>query len=203
MVNTLVREYSSVERDLSDKECVRLYEKDPNVAIAKTYKRYAAMLYSLGRKYYSLSREDIESISFETINKALLNFSKTGGGNFATYLTHLMRNALKNELRALTIESVTRNWYVDVQFETDTSDEDGVVSPFDTRGETEEQYSNIEILESVKTTTVTQNQYNYVQAIITSGKDLSDSEVAKMIGVSRSSIKGIKEGLKNKLVNVF
>lgn len=203
LVNVLVREYDAIGSRMDDNECARLYEQDPDVAIAKIYRKYSGMLYSLGRKYYSLGSEDIESLTFEAIDKSLKGFSSSGRGNFATYLTHVMKNSLKNELRALKIESVTRDWYVDVQFETDTTDEDGVVSSFDTRGHTEERYGNIEILESVKTTTVTDNQYKYVQAIIQAGRDLTDAEVARLIGVSRSSIQGIKEGLQKKLNNII
>ena len=183
----------------SDVQCVSLYTVDPNGALAVAYKRYAGMLHSIGRKFFSFSREDVDSIVWETLNKALSTFKFNQKANFATYVTKLMNNAMRNEYRALKVTRVQRDWFVDVEWESCSAvDEEEGLNVFSRQG-VEEDWSAIDISNSIDSLPLTANQYAYIQCIVQNGHEMKDAEVAKEIGVTSAAISGIKKSLAKKL----
>lgn len=187
----------------SDFDAIILYSIDPDGALSYLYKKYSGMLHKMGKKYYSLDVYDIDSFVWTTIDKAVNTFKKGNGANFSTFLTRLMSNVLKNEVRRLKVTSVKRDWYMEVEFEAGTpSTEDEDFNLFSSVG-FEEDYTEIDISNSLDTLPLTENQYNYIQCIISNGQIMRDSEVAREIGVSPSAVKNIKKSLALKLENFF
>lgn len=198
-MNKYVNEVIECVGPLTDWECVGLYTVDPNGALAVSYKRYAGMLHSIGRKFFSFSKEDIDSIVWETLNKALSTFKFNRKANFATYVTKLMNNAMRNEYRALRVTRVQRDWYVDVEWEScSTVDEEDGLNVFSRQG-IEEDWGAIDIEDSIESLPLTPNQYAYIECIVRNGHEMKDAEVAKEIGVTNAAIGGIKKSLAKKL----
>ena len=159
------------------------------------------MLHKIGQRYFSFSREDVDSFVWSTLDKALSTFRIDAGANFATYVTRLMRNTMRNEYRHLKVTSVQRDWYVDVEWEGNTSCDDvDNYNVFYSQG-VEEDWSAIDITTSLPTLPLTDKQYAYIECIVRNGQILTDAEVAKEIGVTRAAVAGIKRSLAKKLDN--
>ena len=115
-MNTLVNGILSAVDSADDLECLELYSIDPDGALAILYSRYSGMLHRIGQKYYSFNTQDIDSFVWTTIDKAVNSFKLKGGANFATYITRLMSNTMKNEYKRMKVVSVQRDWYMDVEW---------------------------------------------------------------------------------------
>lgn len=200
-MNNLVTGTLSAVKIVGDLECVEMYAIDPDGALAILYSRYSGMLHRIGQKYYSFSPQDIDSFVWTTIDKAVTSFSSKGGANFATYITRLMSNTMKNEYKRMKVVSVQRDWYMDVELECNTrSEEDENFNVFHNHG-IEEDWSRIDLLTSLPTLPLSAKQYAYVECIIQNGSRMTDAEIAREIGVSNSSVSVIKKSLSKKLKN--
>ena len=200
-MNKLVNELVDCIGTVPDTDCVALYNVDPSGALAVVYSRYSGMLHKIGQRYFSFSREDVDSFVWSTLDKALSTFRLDAGANFATYVTRLMRNTMRNEYRRLKVTSVQRDWYVDVEWEGNTSCDDvDNYNVFYSQG-VEEDWSAIDITTSLPTLPLTDKQYAYIECIVRNGQILTDAEVAKEIGVTRAAVAGIKRSLAKKLDN--
>lgn len=188
---------------LPDSACVALYASDPNGALAVLYKRYSGMLHRIGQKYFSFSRQDVDSFVWTTLDKALSTFNPQAGANFATYVTRLMNNTMRNEYRSLKVTSVQRDWFVDVQLESATADEQQEVYSSFYNQSVSEDWSAIDISNSLPTLPLTKHQYAYIECIIQNGAEMTDAQVAREIGVTRASVRAIKTSLAKKLDNFF
>lgn len=196
--NRLVSSYVGFEC-WTDDECVENYVLDPDMSIASAYHRYFGMLYSYAKRFKCLSRHDIESIAFETISKCLATFKTNQGAKFSTYLTRLFKNRVVLEYRYLNAPSMNRNWYVEVTFDSvSTNEESDDFSILSTVGYCED-YGKIEIEASLDFMTLSNTEYAYISSVIQNGPSVSDAEIAREIGVSRSAISQSKKSLKNKL----
>ena len=189
-MNKLVNDIVDCIGTVPDTDCVALYNVDPNGALAVVYSRYSGMLHKIGQRYFSFSREDVDSFVWSTLDKALSTFRIDAGANFATYVTRLMRNTMHNEYRHLKVTSVQRDWYVDVDN----------YNVFYSQG-VEEDWSAIDITTSLPTLPLTDKQYAYIKCIVRNGQILTDAEIAKEIGVTRAAVAGIKRSLAKKLDN--
>lgn len=200
-MNKLVNELVDCIGTVPDTDCVALYNVDPSGALAVVYSRYSGMLHKIGQRYFSFSREDVDSFVWSTLDKALSTFRLDAGANFATYVTRLMRNTMRNEYRRLKVTSVQRDWFVDVEWEGNTScDDEDNYNVFYSQG-VEEDWSAIDITTSLPTLPLTDKQYAYIECIVQNGQILTDAEVAKEIGVTRAAVAGIKRSLAKKLDN--
>lgn len=200
-MNKLVNDIVDCIGTVPDTDCVALYNVDPNGALAVVYSRYSGMLHKIGQRYFSFSREDVDSFVWSTLDKALSTFRIDAGANFATYVTRLMWNTMRNEYRHLKVISVQRDWYVDVEWEGNTSCDDvDNYNVFYSQG-VEEDWSAIDITTSLPTLPLTDKQYAYIECIVRNGQVLTDAEVAKEIGVTRAAVAGIKRSLAKKLDN--
>lgn len=200
-MNKLVNELVDCIGTVPDTDCVALYNVDPSGALAVVYSRYSGMLHKIGQRYFSFSREDVDSFVWSTLDKALSTFRLDAGANFATYVTRLMRNTMRNEYRRLKVTSVQRDWFVDVEWEGNTScDDEDTYNVFYSQG-VEEDWSAIDITTSLPTLPLTDKQYAYIECIVRNGQILTDAEVAKEIGVTRAAVAGIKRSLAKKLDN--
>nr|DAN11332.1 MAG TPA: RNA polymerase sigma factor [Caudoviricetes sp.] len=200
-MNKLVNELVDCIGTVPDTDCVALYNVDPSGALAVVYSRYSGMLHKIGQRYFSFSREDVDSFVWSTLDKALSTFRLDAGANFATYVTRLMRNTMRNEYRRLKVTSVQRDWFVDVEWEGNTScDDEDNYNVFYSQG-VEEDWSAIDITTSLPTLPLTDKQYAYIECIVRNGQILTDAEVAKEIGVTRAAVAGIKRSLAKKLDN--
>lgn len=200
-MNKLVNELVDCIGTVPDTDCVALYNVDPSGALAVVYSRYSGMLHKIGQRYFSFSREDVDSFVWSTLDKALSTFRLDAGANFATYVTRLMRNTMRNEYRRLKVTSVQRDWFVDIEWEGNTScDDEDTYNVFYSQG-VEEDWSAIDITTSLPTLPLTDKQYAYIECIVRNGQILTDAEVAKEIGVTRAAVAGIKRSLAKKLDN--
>ena len=200
-MNKLVNDIVDCIGTVPDTDCMALYNADPNGALAVVYSRYSGMLHKIGQRYFSFSREDVDSFVWSTLDKALSTFRIDAGANFATYVTRLMRNTMRNEYRHLKVTSVQRDWFVDVEWEGNTSCDDvDNYNVFYSQG-VEEDWSAIDITTSLPTLPLTDKQYAYIECIVRNGQILTDAEVAKEIGVTRAAVAGIKRSLAKKLDN--
>ena len=200
-MNKLVNELVDCIGTVPDTDCVALYNVDPSGALAVVYSRYSGMLHKIGQRYFSFSREDVDSFVWSTLDKALSTFRIDAGANFATYVTRLMWNTMRNEYRHLKVTSVQRDWFVDVEWEGNTSCDDvDNYNVFYSQG-VEEDWSAIDITTSLPTLPLTDKQYAYIECIVRNGQILTDAEVAKEIGVTRAAVAGIKRSLAKKLDN--
>ena len=198
-MNTLVNGILSAVNSADDLECLELYSIDPDGALAILYSRYSGMLHRIGQKYYSFNRQDIDSFVWTVIDKAINSFKLKGGANFATYITSLMTNTMKNEYKRMKIVSVKRDWYMDVEWECNTrSEADENFSIFHSQG-IEEDWSRIDLLSSIPTLPLSAKQYAYVECIINNVSKMTDAEIAREIGVTNSSVSAIKKSLAKKL----
>lgn len=197
-VNGLVSSYVGAEV-WTDEQCIENYQLDPDMSIASAYQRYFGMLYTYARRFKCLSRHDIESIAFETISKCLATFKSNQDTKFATYLTKLFKNRVLVEYRYLNAPSMNRNWYLEVIFDNGAVREgEDDFSILSTVGYCED-YGKIEIEASLDFMTLSNTEYAYIASIIQNGPLVSDAEIAREIGVSRSAISQSKKKLKNKL----
>ena len=200
-MNKLVNGTLAAVGTASDLECLELYIIDPDGALAILYRRYSGMLHRIGQKYYSFSVQDIDSFVWTTIDKAVNSFNLKGGANFATYITHLMSNTMKNEYRRIKVVSVQRDWYMDVEWECTTrSEDDDNFNVFNSQG-VDEDWSRIDLLSSLPTLPLTPNQYAYVECIINNGAPMTSAEISREIGVTPAAVGAIKKSLSKKLEN--
>lgn len=202
-MNKLVNGTVAAVGTASDLECLELYASDPDGALAILYRRYSGMLHRIGQKYYSFSVQDIDSFVWTTIDKAVNSFKLKGGANFATYITLLMSNTMKNEYKRMKVVSVQRDWYMDIEWECNTrSEDDENFNVFNKQG-IEEDWSRIDLLNSLPTLPLTPNQYAYIECIIRNGAPMSSAEIAREIGVTPAAVSAIKKSLSKKLENFF
>lgn len=200
-MNKLVNSTLAAVGTASDLECLEMYTIDPDGALAILYRRYSGMLHRIGQKYYSFSAQDIDSFVWTTIDKAINSFNLKGGANFATYVTRLMKNTMNNEYKRMKVVSVKRDWYMDVEWECNTrSENDENFNVFNTQG-VDEDWSKIDLLNSLPTLPLTPNQYAYVECIINNGAPMTSAEISREIGVSPASVSVIKKSLSKKLEN--
>ena len=200
-MNKLVNGTLAAVGTASDLECLELYTIDPDGALAILYRRYSGMLHRIGQKYYSFSVQDIDSFVWTTIDKAVNSFNLKGGANFATYITRLMSNVMKNEYRRMKVVSVQRDWYMDVEWECNTrSENDENFNIFNAQG-VDEDWSRIDLLSSLPTLPLTPNQYAYVECIINNDATMTSAEISLEIGVTPAAVGAIKKSLSKKLEN--
>ena len=67
----------------------------------------------------------------------------------------------------------------------------------------EEDWSRIDLLNSLPTLPLTPNQYAYVECIIRNGAPMTSAEIAREIGVTPAAVSAIKKSLSKKLENFF
>lgn len=94
-----------------------------------------------------------------------------------------------------------RDWFLDVQWESGTpNEEEDNFSAFYNHAVNED-WSAIDIANSLPTLPLTDNQYAYIECIVKNGSIMTDAEVAREIGVTRASVRAIKTSLAKKLDN--
>lgn len=186
----------------TDEECVDNYALDPNYAIASMYAKYEGMLHTIGKAFYKLSEDDVESFAFEMISKALETFSNGKDAKFSTYLTRLFKNRLINESRALEAYSKSRGWYLEVSFASTLETDEEQIDVFSNIGY-EEDFSAIEMNATIDTLTLSANEYAILECILNNKRELKDAEIAADLGIARGSVSYAKKQLKRKLRNLF
>lgn len=94
---------------------------------------------------------------------------------------------------------MNRNWYLEVTFDSVSTNEEGDDFSFLSTVGYCEDYGKIEIEASLDFMTLSNTEYAYISSVIQNGPSVSDAEIAREIGVSRSAISQSKKSLKNKL----
>ena len=195
-MNKLVVSYTGGS-PMSEEECIRTFDLDPDMSIAGIYSKYFGMLYAYASKFPFLSKLDIESLAFESIYKCLETFSFNKDAKFSTYLTNVFRNRVIREYRYIDAPSKYRNWYMQVSFDNHLTDEDDF-SVFSTLGY-EEDFGKLEIEASVEYMTLSNTEYAYIMSVLEEGPSVSDAKIADEIGVTRAAVYQAKKKLQKKL----
>lgn len=186
---------------MTDEEIAKHYKEEPknrDMYVAKIYMRYSKYLHWYSTKKY-MTNEDKESIMLETICSVLQDYDETRGVRVKTLLATYLKSRIRYEDEYLFSKS--RNWFITTTFASGqqaTDEGNGTELLEFLAGGAEDDYS-FEMLESIKTLPLSDNQFKYCEYVMSLNYIPTDTEVSKAIGVSRSGIRVIKEYLREKL----
>lgn len=185
----------------ADEEIAKHYKDEPenrDMFVAKIYTKYVSYLGWYRAKTY-MSDEDKESILLETIHTVLTDYDETRGVLFKTVLATYLKNRIRYEDEYLFSKS--RSWYTKTTFasgQVETKDGNGAELLELLAGGEADDYS-FEIRESIKTLSLSENQYRYCLYVMSQNHVPTDTEASKALGISKSGIRVVKEYLREKL----
>lgn len=204
-LKTLAREYNGGKDDKSLLANYNdLYHK--NEVIAYIYcTNYNLFISKVGKFLNILNEDDIDSAILESIDTAMVNFDITRGNKLIPYMT----NVIYNEVRYYA-QSVRKGDMVAViqstRFESVIECKENSPELAEINKEialatsVEDSHETMELNSLIESLNLSQAQKNFLSILI-DNPSLKDIEVAKILGVGRSSIANMKRRIREKLQN--
>lgn len=179
--------YRDQKADLSAVALEYQRTNDP-VCYSFVFCRLYAYMITQTDKYFYLTDSDKDSYCMEELKKAMIDFDSTKGAKIQTLFDRYLNNRLRTETEQLSrdkrkVNNNTENY--DIAHNKSTYDE----LSFDC----------IEVIESLKTLPLSDNELKYCQLIVHNANKINDSDIAKLLGVSSAAIHYIKNSLSKKL----
>lgn len=190
-------------KEVKDKDLIvghRNGEYDASDVIGTLFTRHQGFIHRITSAYsWILSEEEKSSIVLMSIHKAMEFYDLETTFQFNTYLGTVVRNAFRDEVKAINCETKNRDWYLNL-IDTEITTEENTVSYLDNIADTKDDMGRVEMELTIETVGLTTNQYNYCELILNGSNDIpTDSEAARILGISRNSIKKIREAVFTKL----
>ena len=204
-LKTLAREYNGGKDDKSLLANYNdLYHK--NEVIAYIYcTNYNLFISKVGKFLNILNEDDIDSAILESIDTAMVNFDITRGNKLIPYMT----NVIYNEVRYYA-QSVRKGDMVAViqstRFESVIECKENSPELAEINKEialatsVEDSHETMELNSLIESLNLSQAQKNFLSILI-DNPSLKYIEVAKILGVGRSSIANMKRRIREKLQN--
>lgn len=183
-------------------EHYQLEDENRDMYVAKIFCRYSNYLSWYKNKMY-FSDEDKESFMLETIHSVLMDYDKSRGVLLKTVLATYLKSRFRYEDERIFARS--RNWYMTTTFasgQVDTDEGNGAELLELLAGGEVDDYS-FEIADSLKTLPLSENQYKYCEYVMSLNYIPTDTEASKVLGISKSGIRVVKEYLREKLVSLL
>lgn len=191
-----------LENDEDIADSYKTDEEMRSIYIAKIYCKYSNYLRWYDKKTY-YTDDDKESILLEVIQSVLEDYDRTKGGSFRTVLATYLKNRFRYEDEYTFAKS--RSWYINTTFASgsvDTEDGNGMELLDLLAGGTEDRH-DFEILDTIETLPLSENQYRYCQFVLSLNYVPTDTEAAEALGISKSGVGVIKSYLRDKLKDVL
>jgi hypothetical protein len=137
-------------------------------------------------KYFYLTDQDKASHCIEELSKAISNFKLQENGSIQTLFGVYLNNRLRAETQQLQYNKRKAN--------NAASDYESLTYAYDDR-----QFESVDLLETLKSMDLSDNELRYCQLIIRDADKIKDTDIAKLLGISSAAITYIKNRLQKKL----
>lgn len=182
-----------------ERECFKLLEQGDNDARNKLIEHNLRLVAHIVKKYYSSTRDHDDLISIGTIGliKAVGTFDYNKGTRFATYASRCIENEILMHFRS--IKKSAGDIYINEPIDTDKdgnqltlmdiiSDDSCIIDIIDLKIKSEQLYKFIERTLDEREQAIIKHRYGLYGC-----KPLTQREVAKMLGISRSYVSRIEK----------
>lgn len=165
--------------------------KDPRV-ISAVYVNLFGYLKKVSAKYFRLESQDKASFIVEEIWKALNDYDPARGVPFASFLAAYVnrRCYAENKMRENLVRKINYDPEITCSLETvlETVEE-----------ESAEDFYASELIDYIKSANLNNNEMLYVKLIAEEPHRMTDSEVARLMGVTPANINYIRKRLQTKI----
>lgn len=165
-------------------------DKDP-ILLAYAFVKLFPLVLTQVKKYYLVPSEDKGSMALIELEKALRSYDESRGAKFQTYYISCLKNSLRAEMERLSAKKRTADR------ESESLEENAVV--FNELGYNDDAYNEIGLHNMVKKKSdLTQRERLYCQVILMEKGELTDTEIAGVIGVTPSGVNYLRKRLGKK-----
>lgn len=204
-LKTLAREYNGRKDDKGLLECYNdLYYK--NEVIAYIYCTNYNLFRSKVNKFSTiLNEDDIDSVILGSIDTAMVNFDITRGTKLIPYMTNVIYNEVRYYAQSVrkgdmvAILNSTRFESV-VECKENSPELAEINKEIALATSVEDSHEDMELNSLIESLNLSSAQKNFLSILI-ENPSLKDVEVAKILGVGRSSIANMKRRIREKLQN--
>lgn len=204
-LKTLAREYNGGKDDKSLLANYNdLYHK--NEVIAYIYcTNYNLFRSKVGKFLNILNEDDIDSVILESIDKAMINFDITRGNKLIPYMTNVIYNEVRYQAQSIrkgdrvALLNSTRFESV-IECKENSPELAEINQEIALATSVEDSHETMELNSLIESLNLSQAQKNFLSILIAK-PSLKDVEVAKILGVGRSSIANMKKRIREKLQN--
>lgn len=158
------------------------------------------MMYRKTQEYNFVNSEERRSLFLESVYKAVERFNFDSTAKFSTFLVMLTRNKFEDERKYLSASTKSRDWYMNLYDAPEDEDGGKVTNFIENIGDNKKELEDVEIITSISSIGLSNNQYRYCELIFSSNSIPTDGEAAKLLSISRPGIKKIREAVLNKLI---
>lgn len=167
--------------------------QDP-VLLAVVFCKQFSYIMTQVDKYFYLSESDKSSFAVEELHKAMMDFQVGKGAKIQTLYSRYLNRRLYAETNMLNHQKRSAN---------NSADSYEAVMLNNTTGYKEEAFEDYALLSSLEDADIlTENELKYCQIIMRESSIVTDSEVAREIGVSPSAINQLKKALRKKFMTL-
>lgn len=187
-----------VERGISLDECVMYYQdtEDPRY-LMHVFLKYFPFTVTVADKYFGLTEDDKASYAVEELSRAMIHFEPDQGTKIQTLYAKFLSNRYRYETQQLNTQKRKAN------SEANSSQYDEEVFPV-ILTRTDKAYRDIEFEQSLKKCeSLTENEKRYCNIVMNEPEGISDSDIARDLGVTPAAVYYIKQSLQKKLSGVF
>lgn len=204
-LKTLAREYNGGKDDKSLLANYNdLYHK--NEVIAYIYcTNYNLFISKVGKFLNILNEDDIDSAILESIDTAMVNFDITRGNKLIPYMTNVIYNEVRYYAQSVrkgdrvALLNSTRFESV-IECKENSPELAEINQEIALATSVEDSHETMELNSLIESLNLSQAQKNFLSILI-DNPSLKDIEVAKILGVGRSSIANMKRRIREKLQN--
>lgn len=180
-------------------QCVLQYQKSKNDYLLHVilYKLRDILKYFLYIRTNYEDKHELIALYEDKLLQCLETYREDGSASFRTYYSRCLNNELMNLVRTQTVQT----WSLDYCYEDNEGLTTDLVSMYD-QSEVCNDYDDVEtdLLLSELQPKLDDNEYKVCKVILTENHTLTQTEIAKEIGLTVTAIKNIYNRLQKKLV---
>lgn len=153
---------------------------------ALAFKKVYKLIICIGQNYIGLTEDDITSYALEKLDYCLLTY-EPGKGKFSTYFTTVLKNKFREETENLNTHKRKAIFMSD-------SYEQMVENGFDIA----DNYLEVEnLIDDLKAYNLSDREMQYCEYLV---QDLTNKEIAELLGVSQMTLSNMRKKLRQKLM---
>jgi hypothetical protein len=201
--------YDGQTSDLDDIAYLYLIDEDP-IKLAFMFCKLFPLIMNQTGKYFNLTESDKASFAVEELHNAMMDFEKDQGAKIYTFYSRYLNARLRNETVALAQDKrksdyVSESYEAITQATTDASGRKDKVKAMAeiNAGMIETGYDNVELMDLLENEMkLSEKELKYCNIVMTNSTGISDSDIARKMGVTPAAINYMKKSLARKLMLV-
>ena len=202
MMNTMFMELSKEYKGQETNQDYKYYFENgaQDVVIAHLYHKNYKLFNSTVNLYFGIDEMQAQDIILTQIWRCLDNYEEEKGNG---KITTMICKYIKTECRTYTQAQNTHRRKINQANVTSNFSEFEATDFIEEREANNKDFEEMEMQQYLYQLNLTENQLKFCQAVLNAPDDISMSQIAQEIGLSRAGVKGIQQQLRDKIQDLL